>query len=174
MIQNLKITIVYIALFYLALSTVWAQGKKSSIRFRENKGQFENSVRYKLSINEGDIYLENNKVTYNLFSRDLISDIHHSKKPKNTPVKGHAYNVTFENANATSLFYGEEKSSDYSNYFIGKDQSKWAKNVYDYQTIFYKDIYDGIDLKFYGSQIEDCHLKCKSIENFWYRISFLK
>lgn len=148
--QNLKFIFVYIVLFSITLSNIWAQEEYSAIQFTENKGQYQSSIRYKLSINEGDIYLENNKVTYNLFSRDLISDIHHGKKSIDTPINGHAYNVTFEKANPSSLFYGEDKSTNYSNFFIGQNQSKWATNVHDYKTIYYKNIYNGIDLKFYG------------------------
>ena len=37
------------------------------------------------------------------------------------------------------------------NYFIGNDPTQWKTNVPTYQAVVYKDIYPGIDLKFYGN-----------------------
>ncbi len=37
------------------------------------------------------------------------------------------------------------------NYFIGNDRGKWQTNIPTYSAVVYKNIYDGIDLKFYGS-----------------------
>lgn len=126
------------------------QEHTSTLNFTENKGQYLSNIDYKLSINEGDIYLENNKVTYNLFSRDLVSDIHHGKKNKNTIINGHAYSVSFENSLPNSQHFPYGKSSNYSNYFIGKDESKWATNIYDFESVTYRNIYEGIDVKYYG------------------------
>ncbi len=138
-----------IILLVFALNTV-AQKEHTSIKFTENKGQFENFINFKLAINEGDIYLEKNKITYNLFSRDLISEIHHGNKTNTFPINGHAYSVIFEHSNPNPQIVKEKKSTNYSNYFIGKDKSEWASYVYDFQKIIYKNIYNGIDLKYYG------------------------
>ncbi|MCT4580591.1 MAG: gliding motility-associated C-terminal domain-containing protein [Flavobacteriales bacterium] len=146
----MRFVFVHIVIFFFSFASYWGQEKHAAIQFRENKGQYESFIRYYLSINEGEIYLEDNQITYHLFSRDLIADIHHHKKPKDTPINGHAYRVSFENANTSSLFYGEGQSSNYSNYFIGNNSKKWASQVYDYETVYYKNIYEGIDLKFYG------------------------
>jgi len=147
----LKQLYIHIILLFFAIYNLNAQEAASSLNFTENKGQYSNSsIQYQLSINEGDIYLEKNKITYNLFSRDLISDIHHGKKSKSTKINGHVFTVTFENANANPLIFSDKKSSNYSNYFIGKDQTKWATEVYDYKTVVYKELYSGIDVKYYG------------------------
>ncbi len=37
------------------------------------------------------------------------------------------------------------------NYFIGNDPGKWKTNIPTYQSVVYKDIYKGIDMKFYGN-----------------------
>jgi len=38
-----------------------------------------------------------------------------------------------------------------SNYFIGNDPSEWQTNVPSYSQILYKNIYPGIDLKYYSN-----------------------
>jgi len=49
-----------------------------------------------------------------------------------------------------------DKKEGRVNYFIGKDPKKWKTNVATYGAILYKNIYPGIDMKFYGtnSQLE--------------------
>jgi uncharacterized repeat protein (TIGR01451 family) len=37
------------------------------------------------------------------------------------------------------------------NYFIGRDPKEWKTNISAYQAVVYKEIYPGIDLKFYGN-----------------------
>src|SRR5205085_6686428 len=39
-----------------------------------------------------------------------------------------------------------------SNYFLGSDSSKWRTNVPTYSRVQYTNVYDGIDLVYYGNQ----------------------
>jgi len=39
-----------------------------------------------------------------------------------------------------------------ANYFIGNDSAKWRTNVPTYAQVEYKDLYPGIDLRYYGNQ----------------------
>ncbi|WP_455393055.1 DUF7948 domain-containing protein [[Eubacterium] cellulosolvens] len=47
---------------------------------------------------------------------------------------------------------GKERLSWNSNFFYGNDSSKWVTEVPNYREIFYKNIYDGIDLRYYLNQ----------------------
>ncbi len=47
---------------------------------------------------------------------------------------------------------GKEQLSYYSNFFYGNDSSKWCTEVPNYQEVYYENIYDGIDLRYYLSQ----------------------
>lgn len=143
----------FIALFFIfaVFLRVNSQEHISSINFTENKGQYPENIDYKLEINEGNIYLENNKITYQLFNRDLISDIYHGKLPNNTILNGHTYSVSFVNSLPNPIIKTTGKSANYSNFFIGQDNTKWASNVFDFQSVVYQDIYNGVDLKYYGS-----------------------
>ncbi|MEO8649212.1 MAG: SBBP repeat-containing protein, partial [Acidobacteriota bacterium] len=47
---------------------------------------------------------------------------------------------------------GREKLSSRSNYFNGSDQTKWRTNVPNFQRVHFENVYQGIDLVYYGSQ----------------------
>ena len=48
----------------------------------------------------------------------------------------------------SSSFEGQKTQDAYLNYFIGKDQSKWASHVKKHGKVLFKDIYPNIDLEF--------------------------
>ncbi|UYQ93561.1 PKD domain-containing protein [Chitinophaga horti] len=65
-------------------------------------------------------------------------------------IRGHAYEVTFLNANPNPQIIADKPSTGYSNYFIGNDPKMWASNVMSYGSITYKDLYPGIDVHVYS------------------------
>jgi hypothetical protein len=46
---------------------------------------------------------------------------------------------------------GREKLSWDSNFFYGNDPAKWRTGVPNYQEIYYENLYDGIDLRYYSN-----------------------
>ncbi|UCH89830.1 MAG: SBBP repeat-containing protein [Thermoplasmata archaeon] len=44
---------------------------------------------------------------------------------------------------------GREPLDYYSNFFYGNDPARWCTEVPNYQEVFYEEIYDGIDLRYY-------------------------
>lgn len=127
--------------------------KSSPIAFVENKGQWEVDARYRVTIPNGYMFLSDQGFVYNFESAKDLKNNHEALeegKPL-SPVAGHAYRVNFVNANKETEFVGEDKRSNYSNFFIGNDQSKWAGNVAHYGSVSQKNVYAGIDLKVYAS-----------------------
>jgi len=73
---------------------------------------------------------------------------------------------------------GRERLSWNSNFFYGNDSAKWCPNVPNYREVFYKNLYDGIDLRYYtnekglkydfivhpGAAVEQIRLKYKGAE----------
>lgn len=55
-------------------------------------------------------------------------------------------------SNPAAKVSGVDRLGSVSNYFVGKDQSKWRKNVANYGRVKYDSIYPGIDLIYYGNQ----------------------
>lgn len=52
---------------------------------------------------------------------------------------------------ASPAIIGENPLSTKVNYFIGRDPSKWRRNVPTYSKIRYRNVYPGIDLVYYGN-----------------------
>jgi uncharacterized repeat protein (TIGR01451 family) len=55
-------------------------------------------------------------------------------------------------ANSQSRISGVDETPAKSNYFIGKDLSKWRTNVSNFAKVEYASVYPGIDLVYYGNQ----------------------
>ncbi len=133
------------------------------LSFRENKGQWDSHILYKLDVGSAQIYAERGRFTWALHSIEDLqkrADYFHggarasefTDTYQNPPIiRSHAFRMNFLGSNIEHGVSASEPSQSYSNYFKGNDSGKWASKVRDYKTIEYHGIYDGIDLKFYNS-----------------------
>ncbi|MEP7278061.1 MAG: PKD domain-containing protein [Bacteroidota bacterium] len=62
----------------------------------------------------------------------------------------HAYRVSFEGASDAVQINPEKPQASYNNYFIGDDPAKWAAGCKIYRGITYKNMYPGIDVRYYS------------------------
>ncbi len=62
--------------------------------------------------------------------------------------------LLFVGANRNPEIVAVEETLHRVNYFIGKDPSKWKKDIVTSKAVLYKDIYPNIDLKIYGIEKE--------------------
>ena len=63
-----------------------------------------------------------------------------------------ALKLQFVNANPSPDVVGEDRLPWNNNYFKGNDPNKWQSDVPNYQKVRLKDVYDGIDLVYYGNK----------------------
>jgi len=126
-----------------------------NVEFIENKGQWNSNVVYKAQLPAGSLYLENNALTYLFYNErdiDRLHELHHHEIKNPTPqdyiMNLHAFKINFLNAR-TEKISAQEPTSDYVNYYLGNDKSKWTSNVKKYGKTNYQNLYDSIDLKFY-------------------------
>ncbi len=54
-------------------------------------------------------------------------------------------------ARSGAVSTGEELLAGRSNYFLGGDSSQWVTDVENFAAVRYEDIYDGIDVRYYGT-----------------------
>lgn len=130
-----------------------------NIDYAFNKGQWESNILYKAAINNGALFLEKDRITVAVFDKQEYlfrkHHLHHSEdyKPKLNPyLDFFAYQIVFNNSNEAVKITSENQVFGYTNYFLGKDRTKWQSNVLSYQTITYHDLYPHIDLKNYSSE----------------------
>jgi gliding motility-associated-like protein len=168
----------FILLLFCTLITrkLVAQNETNALEFIENKGQWDNNVRFKGVLTNGAFFLNKNGFTvvqHNPADLARVAESAHGHltSSENTPVfekhavapgtkpvnitekdvlHSHAYNVEFIGASQNPLIIPDKLQPGYNNYFIGDDPSKWAGDCRLFQAVTYKDMYPGIDVKFYS------------------------
>ncbi len=144
-----------------------AQTESANLEFIENKGQWDPHVILKAEIGNGSLFLTKQGLKVVLHSaEEMARDRGHIYVPADDssgnastgqpfvpggsrPIRSHAYAVNFLHMNQGTEIIPDKPLNTYSNYFIGNDSSKWARNCRVYQGVTYKDIYPGIDLRYY-------------------------
>lgn len=145
--------------------------------FVENKGQWDESIKYKSEIAGGTIILKSTGyrvMQYNVDDFNELSELLHSHDKKDDHsineasngsgkkklfgivgadlnLRSHTYEVKFLNANPNPTIVPDKALASYNNYIIGNDPSKWTTNCKVYQAITYKNLYPNIDVRFYTS-----------------------
>ncbi|MBO0359725.1 gliding motility-associated C-terminal domain-containing protein [Hymenobacter sp. BT186] len=123
------------------------------LQFVANRNQWEKPVLFATDVPGGRLYLEQGRLMQALYDTKAVEELHHHKPDgRNHRIKAHAYSVTFVGANQQALVKGTEQTGEVSNYFLGKDQSKWASNVPSFGEVRYQRLYPGTDLRFYTSK----------------------
>lgn len=120
-----------------------------ALRFTENLGQWDEKILFKSTLWGGALFLEKNALTFSFFDQKKLSLIHQAGITKgqvsDLNIKRHAYQVRFENANPNPLVEKQQMGSDYENFYIGNDPSKWRGDVRNYHQVFLRGLYPGID-----------------------------
>ena len=130
---------------------------RGQIYYVENKGQWHENVDFKGSISVGEFFLEEDGFTVLLNDtadiRRRFEVVHgEDKRTKNQSFvfNSFVYKVKFVGAKKPSVVLKEKPALDYENFYIGNDSRRWASDCKKYQSIVYKEIYPGIDLRYYS------------------------
>ncbi|MBI4853000.1 MAG: SBBP repeat-containing protein [Acidobacteria bacterium] len=118
--------------------------KKTPLSFEENLGQTNSEVKFLSRGNGYNLFLTPNKATLSLKK---------SNKSKENSNQTLAIQMSVLGAKSNANLIGEEELAK-SNYFIGNDPGKWKNSITNYKQVRYQEIYDGIDLVYYGNQQE--------------------
>jgi gliding motility-associated-like protein len=150
--------------FLTLLLTLFVANLFAQVQFVENKGQWDERVKFMSNAGDGSFFLEQNGFTVSQLDPIGITGIkekihgqtdskltENSKTLRNVDkgiVHAHSYSVEFLNAKNAQIF-PEKPIATINNYFIGNDQSKWAAGCQIFQAVTYKGIYPGIDVRYY-------------------------
>ena len=115
--------------------------------FIQNKGQFPKSVKAKVNLPAGSLFIEDGKLIYAFYSSDQLSLVHDLRR-KDKNINAHSYEVDFINSNPEVLTTLLEESDYYENYYL-REKSKWINNVRSYKSLCQKNIYNGVDIRYY-------------------------
>ena len=128
--------------------------------FIENKGQWNSDVLYLCRMGGLDVWITKYGVNYTFYKIEkdtkgakekttLIPDKFNHEDIENGTLLGHRVLMKLQNYNPNPKREGKQKQNGYYNYFIGNDPSKHANYVSLYKEAVIKDIYNGIDLRYY-------------------------
>ncbi|MFT3846839.1 MAG: PKD domain-containing protein [Lacibacter sp.] len=136
----------------------------SQLSFVENKGQWDKQVLFKTNAGNSTFFLVKDGYTilmHNPEDYERLVDYNHGhsnkleanedgkemRMPGN--MRAHAFNVKFLGGNFNSQPVMEKPLPGVENYFIGNDPSKWGSNCKLYQAVTYKNVYPGVDVRYY-------------------------
>ncbi|GIV34951.1 MAG: hypothetical protein KatS3mg031_2486 [Chitinophagales bacterium] len=131
--------------------------------FIENKGQWHPDVLYLCRMGGLDAWITRYGVNYTLSTslkktptpppktenKPMPRGKFDREEQENTILLGHRVLMKLQNANANPSREGKQKQQGYYNYFIGNDPDKHATYVGLYKEAVVKDVYNGIDLRYY-------------------------
>ncbi len=111
--------------------------KSSPIAIIENKGQINKKVIYYVKTGNYTIWIKKQGLVFDIKSKDLT---------KRSVIK-----MTFLTVNNDVKIVSGKSINGKTNIFKGKNKKDWVKNIKSFETITYKNIYKGIDLKIYST-----------------------
>ena len=139
----------------LALSPSNTNNDQSKSFFIENKGQWDQQILFLARASGLNYWITTEGIVYDFYelavpeksSTEFNSDL----QSENIAINGHIVKSSFQKSNQASMpsYIGVDKQSAYYNYFIGNNSSSWASNVPLYSEVLAKNIYKGIDARFY-------------------------
>jgi len=123
--------------------------------FIENQGQLPKKVRYCEKGKGHEILFAEDGVYFSLLSSHGKMQKHENsqmatKNVTKNPKRYVNFELSFLNAKPHPQIIGEGEKTGKVNYFKGKDPNKWKINIPTYGAVTYKNVYKGIDIKFYG------------------------
>jgi len=124
----------------------------SYARFTENKGQWPANIKFMSKLNGGELWVDNDGLTLNFMhpeDREKLEEAHHGHALMLTDkFRTHAYKMKFVSSDATT-FKGKNAESDYENFYLGKDKTKWVSKASVSKEIEIKNATEGIDYHLY-------------------------
>src|SRR5215831_3477601 len=143
----------YILLINLLVSFSFLHAQYNNIEFVENKGQWDDKIKYAGKINGGAFYVEHNGfqvLQHNLDDWKKLTDAIHSHAERSKvfsafTLRSHSYQVQFVNAKENPEIIPDKPQPGYNNYFIGNDPTKWAGGCKIFQGVTMKNIYPNVD-----------------------------
>lgn len=161
MYQNLTLLIRHLSIWLVVLLGWNGLNAQSYLEFVENKGQWDAPHKYIAFAGPTSLALTTNG--YRVYQREpkqwaeINEQLHHQALAAERAKKGlpplhqqaQTWSVVFLGASANAEMIPEKPSPSYNNYFIGNDPSKWASNCRIYNVVTCKNLYPGVDIRYY-------------------------
>jgi hypothetical protein len=107
------------------------------LRFEENRGQTDASVRY--------IARDANETLFLTPTEAALALRDHAASPASV------VRMRFEGTAGAKSLIAEDPSETKIHYFVGADAARWHDDVPSFSRVRYRDVYSGVDVVYYGS-----------------------
>ena len=125
----------------------------AQVLMHPNRGQWHENIAYKVELDMGELYIENQGITYNFYHYEIP---HHHDESSN-----HTHNDKFSQRVIKTNFLASQRPSKveefkhekyYRNYFLGNDSTKWKTDIHSVREITFYNLYPGINLTYEGKE----------------------
>ena len=124
---------------------------KLPLSFVSNQGQTDRSVNFLARGKGYSLFLTSTAATFVM--RNQSSAKVDDRAPGVTTSNSSAVlRMKIVGGNANAEVKGTDELAGKVNYFVGNDPTKWRTNVPTFSRVQYSDVYDGVDLVYYGNQ----------------------
>jgi len=124
------------------------------LSFTENKGQADSDVQFISQGNGSAMFFSPYETTFVLLKNKVQTVEKNAVTSESAPEESEYFLLRrrFLNTNINLTAEGEERQQWNTSYFIGNDPSQWCTGVPNYEKIRVTNLYEGIDLVYYGDK----------------------
>ena len=124
------------------------------LSFEPNRGQTDEQVKFLSRNSHYNLFLTPGEAVFTLPTRSTDKNTNRlGMRKKASEIDSEAVlRLQIHGANPSTKVTGDSMLVGHTNYLIGRDSSKWVKDIPQYARVNYQDVYPGIDLTFYGQQ----------------------
>ena len=169
--QRIFVTVVFVAALAVAVMLNTAPDGEQTVTVRDDKpvrplvfsqntGQWDEQVLFRTRAGLATVWITTEGLHYQ-FARRLpgeekaIENDKPGRRDRYDRASGElsqmAIKASFVGANPNPEVAGLSKLGHKSNYFLGNDKSRWQTNVPNYAAVLLREVYPGIDLKYYSN-----------------------
>ena len=128
---------------------------KLPMSFEANSGQTDDQVKFLSRGNNYTLFLTPNDAVLALSK--LKADSKKSSNLKSRPIEpteieSVVLRMALVGSNQSAEISGQSELPGKSNYFVGKDPTRWHRDIPTYARVQYEAVYPGVDLIYYGNQ----------------------
>ncbi len=137
------------------------QHQNSKVQFTENKGQWDSDVIFRASVQGMNVWYTDNHIRFEAYKKERTPNFYSYKRNKKQSeqevrMTGHVWDLKLNGGHLNKKnFKGIEANISKNNYLYGKNPDKWSTECSNYKAISLGEVYDGIELKYYGTPTGD-------------------
>lgn len=128
------------------------------LAFIANEGQFHDDVLFLCNADGSAIWFCQGAIFYHFVRQesqnsgdDVLANLGYEYDSNSSNHEYQLVRVTFPGSNSDVSIYGGKLLSYKTNYFMGNDPDNWHRRIDNYRSVHYREMYEGIDLRYYGN-----------------------